>query len=252
MAGLDWLTARPVAHRGLHGAGAVENTPSAFSAAIAAGYAIELDLQITADGEAVVHHDDALGRLTEGSGRLAAMTAAELKRVPFKATADRIITLGELLDLIAGRVTLVIELKSHWDGDPRLPRRAAAVLSGYGGRAALMSFDPFQIATVRAAAPALVRGLVAERVRGRPGHRSAQGLATRLRRAVAYATNLVRARPQFLAYAVADLPALPARIAHALGLPVLTWTVRTDADRATAAKWADQIIFEGWRPELRA
>jgi glycerophosphoryl diester phosphodiesterase len=248
MTGLDWLTARPVAHRGLHGAGAVENTPSAFSAAIAAGYAIELDLQITADGEAVVYHDDALGRLTDGSGRLAALTAAELSRVAFKATADRIVTFGELLDLVAGRATLVIELKSHWDADPRLPRRAAAVLAGYGGPAALMSFDPFQIATVRAAAPAVVRGLIAQRVGGRPSHGASQGLAARLRRSAGYLANLVRARPQFLAYAVADLPALPPRIAHALGLPVLTWTVRTEADRAAAAKWADQIIFEGWRP----
>src|SRR5215471_20629246 len=131
MAGLEWLTARPVAHRGLHGPGAIENTASAFAAAIAGGYAIETDLQITADGEAVVHHDAALGRLTEGSGRLAAMTAVELKAVPFRATGDRILTFGELLDLVAGRVTLVVELKSLNDGDDRLPRRAAQVLAGY-------------------------------------------------------------------------------------------------------------------------
>ena len=60
--------------------GIIENTPSAFAAAIAGNYAIECDLQITADGEAMVHHDEALGRLTEGSGRLDAMTAADLKR----------------------------------------------------------------------------------------------------------------------------------------------------------------------------
>jgi glycerophosphoryl diester phosphodiesterase len=246
MAGLDWLTARPVAHRGLHdGAAAIENTPSAFAAAIAAGYAIETDLQITADGEAVVHHDDALGRLTEGSGRLAAMTAADLKRVPFKATADRIITLGELIDLVAGRATLVIELKSHGDGDHRLPLRAAQVLSRYGGPAALMSFDPFQIATVRAAAPALTRGIIAERVHGRAG----TNLGARWRRSAAYLSNLWRGRPQFVAYSVADLPALPPLFARrVLGLPLLTWTVRTEADRARAAKWADQIIFEGIRP----
>src|SRR3979411_2521913 len=101
MAGLDWLTARPVAHRGLHDAqkGIIENTPSAFSAAIAGHYGIECDLQITADGEAMVHHDDALGRLTEGSARLDAMTAAELKRIRLKAGTDRMITLGELCDL---------------------------------------------------------------------------------------------------------------------------------------------------------
>jgi glycerophosphoryl diester phosphodiesterase len=245
MGGLDWLTARPVAHRGLHGADAVENTPTAFAAAIAAGYAIELDLQITADGEAVVHHDDALGRLTDGEGRLAAMTAEELKRVPFKTTADRIVTLGELIDLVAGRATLLIELKSHGDGDRRLPLRAVQVLAGYHGPAALMSFDPLQIATVRAAAPALTRGIIAERARGRAG----AGFAARLRRARAYLADLARSRPQFVAYAVADLPALPQLFASTvLGLPLLTWTVRSEDDRRRAARWADQIIFEGWRP----
>src|SRR5439155_6992976 len=129
MTGLDWLIGRPVAHRGLHeaAAGIIENTPSAFAAAIANGYAIECDLQITADGEAMVHHDEALGRLTEGSARLDAMTAADLKQVPFRATADHMLTLGDLCDLVAGRVTLVIELKSRYDGDMRLVARAAAV-----------------------------------------------------------------------------------------------------------------------------
>jgi glycerophosphoryl diester phosphodiesterase len=245
MAGLDWLTARPIAHRGLHGAGAVENTPTAFKAAIAAGYAIETDLQITADGDAVVHHDAKLGRLTEGTGALAAMTVADLKRVAFKETADPIITLGELLDLVAGRATLAIELKSLGDGDARLPRRAAQVLAGYAGPAALMSFDPFQVAVVREAAPARTRGLIAERAHGRAG----DALGTRWRRAAGYFRHLVRARPQFLAYSVADLPALPPLFArYVLRAPLLTWTVRTEADRAKAAKWADQVIFEAWRP----
>src|SRR4051794_11730494 len=112
MASLDWLVARPVAHRGLHdaAAGIVENTPSAFAAAVAGHYAIECDLQITADGEAMVHHDAVLGRLTHGDGRLDAMTAANLAQIPYRTTADRMITLGELCDLVAGRVTLVIEL----------------------------------------------------------------------------------------------------------------------------------------------
>src|SRR3954470_3017565 len=93
-AGLERVTARPVAHRGLHDAqkGVIENTPSAFGAAIADGYGIECDLQVSADGDAMVHHDDVLGRLTAGDGRLDALTAAELKRVPFKVTGDRMIT----------------------------------------------------------------------------------------------------------------------------------------------------------------
>ena len=150
MAGLDWLIARPVAHRGLHDArnGIIENTPSAFAAAMSAGYGIECDLQVSADGEAMVYHDPALGRLTEGDARLDTMTAADLKRVAFKATSERMITLGELCELAAGQATLLIELKSRFEGDRRLVTRAVEMLSGYRGPAALMSFDPDQIATI--------------------------------------------------------------------------------------------------------
>ncbi|HYZ44756.1 MAG TPA: glycerophosphodiester phosphodiesterase family protein, partial [Xanthobacteraceae bacterium] len=143
MADLDWLIARPLAHRGLHddAQGIIENTMSAFAAAVAGHYGIECDLQISGDGEAMVHHDDALGRLTEGAGRLDAMTAAELKRVEFKGTADRMITLGELCDFVAGRTAMLIELKSTRADDRRLAARTADVLSGYGGNAAVMSFE---------------------------------------------------------------------------------------------------------------
>src|SRR3954447_11989278 len=122
MSATDWLTARPVAHRGLHDAtrGVIENTPSSIAAAVSAHYAIEVDLQITADGDAMVYHDDSLGRLTDGAAALTAMSANELRRVPFKATADHMISLGELCDLVAGRVTLVLELKSRFDADQRL------------------------------------------------------------------------------------------------------------------------------------
>src|SRR3989442_4075423 len=133
MPGLEWLTKRPIAHRGLHHAqkSVIENTPSAFAAAIAGRYGIECDLQITADGEAMVHHDEALGRLTDGTGRLDTMSAADLKRVPFKATSDRMITLGELCDLVAGRTPLVIELKSRVDGDRRLSAPAPHVVRAH-------------------------------------------------------------------------------------------------------------------------
>src|ERR1700686_58828 len=131
----DWLTARPIAHRGLHDAarGIVENTASAVAAAIAARYGIEVDLQVSRDGDALVHHDDALGRLTEGSGPLADRSAAELKRIPFRATADRMMTLGELCDEVAGRATLVLEIKSRFDRDDRLVARVAQVLASYAG-----------------------------------------------------------------------------------------------------------------------
>jgi glycerophosphoryl diester phosphodiesterase len=239
-----WLTARPIAHRGLHdvAAGVVENTASAFHAAIAGDYGIECDLQISADGEAMVHHDDRLGRLTEGERRLDSLPAADLKRVAFKATADRMLTLGELIELVAGRVTIVLELKSHFDRDRRLAERAAAVLAGYAGPVAAMSFDPSIMVDLRRLAPLLVRGLVAQR-RDTTSPGQAQTSAFN------YTRLLLAAGPQFIAYRVQDLPsALPLLARHMLGLPMLTWTVRTEQDRAQAARFADQIIFEGIRP----
>ena len=248
MAPLPWLTARPVAHRGLHGAaaGVVENTASAFAAAAAAGYGIELDVQITADGEAMVHHDAALGRLTDGEGRLAARAAPALKRAPFRGTTDRMMTLGDVCDLVGHRVPLLVEIKSRFDADARLARRVIDVLQWYGGRAAAMSFDPYQLEALRAAAPSLPRGIVAER---RFRDEDAPPLNTMQTWALARLLHAWRTRPHFVAYRVADLPdAAPLLSRRVFGVPVLAWTVRTPEDRERAARWADAMIFEGFRP----
>jgi glycerophosphoryl diester phosphodiesterase len=248
MPGLDWLTARPIAHRGLHGLepGVIENTAGAFTAAIRSGYAIETDLQLSADGEAMVHHDEALGRLTEGRGRLAELTAAQLQTVRFKASrSERMMTLGELCDLVAGRAGLVIELKSAFDGNIALARRACAILRGYCGPCAVMSFDSRMIEAARALAPELPRGIVAER---RYDHAEWGALSAAQRLRLAYFLHASRTRPHFIAYAVRDLPALaPWMARQVFGLPLLTWTVRTEAERAKAARYADQMIFEGFR-----
>lgn len=242
---LQWLTTRPVAHRGLHdiSAGVVENTASAFNAAIAGNYAIETDLQISADGEAMVHHDDALGRLAEGDAKLSTLPAAQIKAARFKVGGDRIMALSELCELVAGRVPLVIELKSNFNGDTRLATRAAAVLETYSGSAALMSFDPRPIEALRHIAPALPRGIVAMR-----RYDDEEELTPAQRRNLALFLHAPRSRPQFIAYNGADLPAPVPTIARMLGLPVLTWTIRSETDRQRVLKYADQVIFEGFRP----
>ena len=248
MPALDWLTARPIAHRGLHDAAhaIIENTPSAFQAAIDANYGIECDVQLTGDGEAIVHHDDILGRLTNGAGRLVDMSTAALRAVRFKRTADRMITLGELCSLVAGRVALIVEVKSHFDGDRRLARRVADVLTTYAGPVAAMSFDPQVVETIRTAAPALPRGIVAERHYGRDEW---SALSAAQKRSLSFLLHAPWSRPHFLAYHVWDLPAAPAWIAqHVFGLPLLTWTVDAEDSRRRAARWADQVIFENWRP----
>jgi glycerophosphoryl diester phosphodiesterase len=248
MSGPDWLTARPVAHRGVHDndAGVVENTASAFAAAIAGGFAIETDLQISSDGEAMVHHDFALGRLTLGSRQLAAMTAAGLKDVPFKATSDRMMTVGELCDFVGGRAPMLIELKSRFDGDMRLVRRAAEMLQAYAGPFALMSFDPEPIAALRTLAPNFTRGIVAERSYKDSEWRT---LTDKQKCSLAFLLHAPRSRPHFIAYQVNDLPSPGPWIArNVFGRPLLGWTVRTDAERARAKRRADQMIFEGFRP----
>lgn len=224
----------------------IENTASAFTAAIAGGYGIETDIQISADGQAMVYHDDALGRLTEGSAHLADLSAAEIKAARFKATADRVLTLGELCDLVGGRTPLVIELKSHFNGDRRLVQRAAQVLAGYAGPVAVMSFDPDMVEAARILAPKLTRGIVTER---HYAHHEWDHLPASEKRRLAWLLHANRTRPQFIAYGVKDLPAVAPLLARWLfGLPLLTWTVRSADDRAAAARWADQMIFEGWRP----
>jgi glycerophosphoryl diester phosphodiesterase len=246
MRALEWLVARPIAHRGLHdGSTAVENTASAFTAAIAAGYGIECDLQVSADGEAMVFHDATLDRLTQGNAPLDSMAASELKRVDFRTTADHMLTLGELCDITAGRTPLLIEMKSHFPGDCRLLERSTRLLSAYAGPAALMSFDLLLMGAVRALAPALPRGIVAEKAvsEGRPGFAGAT------MRSASRCIQLFRARPQFIAFAVDELPhPLPAVARNLFGLPMLAWTVRTRAQERAAKRYADQIIFEGFRP----
>ena len=245
--GLAWLTAHPIAHRGLHdqAQGIIENTPSAATAAIAGRYGIEADLQVSADGEAMVHHDDTLGRLTDGAGALRNISAAALKRMPFRATADRMMTLGDLLDLVAGRVALLMEIKSRFDGDLRLAARTAAVLAPYRGPVAVMSFDPAPITELRRIAPRIVRGIVAGR-RCPPTVWNSLNQAQRFE--LTYLLHGWKSRPAFLACRVDDLAAVTPRAARLMfGLPLLAWTVRSAHDRAMAIRFADQAIFEGFR-----
>jgi glycerophosphoryl diester phosphodiesterase len=245
---LSWLTARPVAHRGLHDAsrGIIENMPGAAKAAIAGNFAIECDIQLTVDGEAMVHHDDELGRLTDGSGALLTKTAAELQAVRFRNTDERMMTLADLCTLVAGRVPLVIEVKSRFDGDRKLVKRMAEVLSSYSGPAAGMSFDPDQVMALRELLPSRPRGIVAEREYTEEDWPEASPAQ---RHEMTYLRHFFRTRPDFVAYWVDELPSVAPWLArNLLGCPLLTWTVRTPEQRARAARHADQMIFEGFEP----
>lgn len=243
-----WLTARPIAHRGLHdrAQGVIENMPGAIRAAVAGRFGIEVDLQLTADGEAMVHHDDALGRLTDGSGALRDMTAAQLKQVAFKDTAERMMSLADLLALVQGEVPLLIELKSHFDGDRKLAARAAQVLASYRGPVAAMSFDPDQVLAIRQTLPQLPRGITAQRSYDDPYWAA---LTPAQRDGMRFLRHGLRTQPHFVAYWVNELPAPAPWIARNIfGCALLAWTVRTPEQRDRATRCADQMIFEGFRP----
>jgi glycerophosphoryl diester phosphodiesterase len=242
-----WLVARPIAHRGLHDAasGIVENSAAAAAAAMERGFAIECDVQLTSDGDAVVFHDFTLDRLTRVSGLVLAHTVQALTGIAYAAGRDRIVALGTFLDLIAGRVPLVCEIKSRFDGDLRLADRVAALARDYRGPIAIKSFDPRVIAHLRRDPPCPL-GIVAE---ADYGDAEWSALSDALKRELAEVLHFGETRPDFLSYHVGDLPhAVPYLCRTALGLPVMTWTVRRPEQRALAAAWADQIVFEGFIP----
>ena len=231
----EWLTARPVAHRGLHdrARGIIENMPGAALAAIEGNFAIECDIQLTADGEAMVHHDDALGRLTEGSGALLGLSSSALKEVRFKDTSERMMSLADLCILVRGRVPIIVEVKSHFDGDRRLVKRMAEVLRSYSGPVAGMSFDPDQVVALRELMPELPRGIVAQRdytATDWPEATSSQRDGMRhLKHALQHPAAIRRLLGQRSARA-----RRPWIARHIFGLPLLTWTVRTPEQRARA------------------
>jgi glycerophosphoryl diester phosphodiesterase len=241
----DWLIGRPIAHRGLHDPkrGVIENTRSAFAAAIAANYAIECDVQLSADGEAVVFHDDTLDRLTLAQGPLIARTVAELKSIAFRDGTDPVGTLADLLDQVQGRVPLIIELKSAWDGNVNLALRALEVLRAYTGPYGVMSFDPDLVEALRHA-PQTPRGIVAERV----SRASWQALPLARRLELRHFRHWQRTLPHFISFDAGGLPWPPVTRLRAAGLPVITWTVRSEDEAAAVRRYCDQITFEGFLP----
>jgi glycerophosphoryl diester phosphodiesterase len=227
---LERLAAQPFAHRGLQGDGRVENSRAAFQAAIDAGHGIELDVQASRDGEGIVFHDYQLDRLTAQSGDVAARTAAQLGAIRLSGTEETIPTLREVLQLIAGRVPVLIEVKAPDREVARLCLAVFRALEGYRGPVGVMSFNPEVPRWFAAHAPRVLRGLVVTE----QGRKRLRG---RLERTFAF----WRSGAQFLAFDIRDLPS---RFARKRGVPVFTWTVRSDADHERAALHADQIIYE--------
>jgi glycerophosphoryl diester phosphodiesterase len=244
---VEWVGAQDYAHRGLHGPGVPENSLAAFQAAVDHGLGIELDVQRSSDGQAVVFHDTTLDRLTGLTGDISRYSAEQLGRVALEGTAETIPTLRQALRRVAGRVPVLIEIKSRrQDHVAALCLAVRRVLEGYVGPHAVISFDPRVSRWYWRHSPHTVRALTISEGEDR-------ALPGMIRRRLA----LWHARPDFLTYDIRDLPSRFAARQRARGLPIVTWTVSRAAHRARAAQHADADIVEGegvapFEPEAQA
>ena len=242
---------RPIAHRGLHDAakGIIENTAPAFLAALAKGYGIECDLRPAANSRPIVFHDDTIERLVDGTGPTTALTRSDLQRLRYKGHDTPILSFGELLDMAGGRVPLLVEVKGEWQPpDMDFLRQIADLAWRYRGPIALMSFDPALMTAMGALAPGVPRGIVSGLYRNDdPEGWWGNVLNPERQERLSHFLESKPAAPDFYAYHVKALPTPVTRfVREVLGLPLFTWTVRTEDDRARAKQWADAPIFEGY------
>ena len=243
--------ARPIAHRGLHDTrdGRVENSRAALQAAIDHGYGIEIDVQLTRDDAAVVFHDYELERLTEGVGRVRTRTVSDLSTLKLKGGNETVPSLREILDLVAGRVPLLVEIKDQ-DGAlgeevGTLEAAVAKEFDGYSGPLAVMSFNPNSVSAMQALAPEVPRGLVTDAFYADVWNAPRERLE-KLAGIVDYdrvGASFISHNRQFLSMPVVS--ELKSR-----GVPILCWTIRTPEEEAAARAFADNVTFEGYLPPV--
>jgi len=226
------------AHRGLHGGEIPENSMAAFAAACDAGYGIELDVQLSRDGEVMVFHDDTLTRMTGRDARLASLTAAELAGLRLGGTDAGIPRFSEVLALVRGRVPILVELKGE-SLDTSLCEKTAALLRDYAGAYCFESFNPLLVGGMKKYLPEARRGILYTNVCKAKGKVSALNMLL-----TAMALNIA-AKPDFVAYDKAERGAFAVRIAAGFfGAERFVWTMHGDAERADAAARGEHAIFE--------
>lgn len=237
----------PIAHRALHDIrqNRPENSRAAIRAAIAGGYGIEIDLQLTSDGHAMVFHDYDMARLTGRSGAIQQITRAEAADLPLLHGDEGIPSLEEVLQLVAGRVPLLIEFKDQHGAmgpvDGRLEQDAVALLKSYDGPVALMSFNPNSVAELARLAPDIPRGLTTCSYKPEVEHLPA-AVCDHLRDI----PDFERVGASFISHEVQDLSRPRVAKLKSQGVPVLCWTVRSAEQEAEARKVADNVTFENY------
>jgi len=239
----NWLTARPIAHRGLHDSARPENTLFALRAAQARGYGVEADVRLSRDGGVFVFHDDELDRLTGAKGFFRDLDSGQAGALRLRG-GERIPSLAEFLrEGAAG--PLILELKSDFDGDLSLARAVAVALSGHPGPVALKSFDPALIAVLRAERAPWPLGIVAQ---ADYDDEDFKMLPAAEKEGLVRFVHARETRPDFLSWRCSDLPNAVCELARACAMPVMSWTVRSNTQAEHVLRHADQIVFEGFVP----
>ncbi len=239
-----WLTARPIAHRGLHtGDSRVpENSLAAFEAAAAAGYAIELDVQLTADGTLVVCHDDDLSRMTGVAKRISETPAAEVTGLRLMDSTQTVPTLAQAFETVGGRVPVLVEVKNEGSVG-RLEDEVARVLSSANAPVAVISFNPFSLARVAEKAPSVPRGQVSSTFKG-------DDLSFIKKLVLGRMLMNWKSKPDFIVYQLEGLPSFGTWLQRRRGRPLIVWTADTEAEYARAQRLGDAVEFElGARPQ---
>ena len=230
-----------IAHRGLWSPdGPPENSLGAFQAACAAGYGIELDVQLSADGEAMVFHDDDRERMTGAPGRLSDRTTTELSELRLKGTDERIPTLAETLALVGRRAMVHIELKTPYGRVGPLEQRTHEIIIDHAGPICVIGFNPYSHAWFAERFPGVMRGLDSYSYKRAPHLSEAQRVS------FARLEHVAIARPHFLALGLDMLPSQQANGYRIEGLPIVAWTVREPAQWEAIRDGCDNLIFEGF------
>ncbi|MFO1012608.1 MAG: glycerophosphodiester phosphodiesterase [Caulobacteraceae bacterium] len=237
----DLLFKPAVAHRGLWAPdGAPENSLGAFQHACERDYGIELDVQLSSDGEAMVFHDHDLKRMTGVEGRLSDHSAADLGKMRLKGTDETIPTLADTLTLVGHRAMVHIELKTPAGEVGPLERRVTEILVDHNGPTCVIGFNAYSHAWFADHQPHILRGLDSYSYRGD------KTLAPELRKSYANLEHVSIARPHFLALGVDMLPSDIAARYRAKGMPIVAWTVRSAEQWDGLKEHCDNLIFEGF------
>lgn len=238
---INWLTNMYIAHRGFHNSDLPENSVGSFESAIREGFAIELDLQVTKDNKVVVFHDDNLERMTGLNKNIRECTYSEIKPLRLFDTEESIPLFSDVLELVNGKVPLMVELKNKRKVG-NFEERAYELLKDYQGEFVIQSFNPYSVGWFVQHAPHIGRGQLSGSFKG-----ESLSFYKRLILSNLLLNNV--SKPHFINYEIDYMHKLPSKYKNQKLIPIIGWTARSEEKYRAALKICDNVVFEGFNPK---